>query len=76
MMLDWISDRVSGYASRFCIGYVRTHWLVGYLMTLSVAYLTIRRVIEWLMSNKVENMNNQAVQAWFKVSIPEFFWKN
>jgi len=28
------------------------------------------------MSNKVESISNQAVLAWFKVTIPEFFWRN
>ena len=75
MSLGWISDRFSGYVTRSCMGYVWTHWLVGYWMTLSVADVTLRRVVAWLMGNKPESISNQALLAWFKDNIPRVFLK-
>lgn len=76
MSLGWISDRFSGYVTRSCMWYVWTHWLVGYWMALPVADVALRRVVAWLMSNKLESISNQALLAWFKDNILAFFWRN
>jgi hypothetical protein len=91
-MLSWLELLINRYCCIYlvvCIkwlilrlcdtelrGNVRTHWLVGYSVALSVAHVTIRRVVECLMSNKVESISIQAELAWFKVNIPAFFWWN